>query len=630
MEERRIGRGASPLSQFADIKYSDNVFPWCQEPTESAVDNEVTHTALMFASALGKTDGIVTNIVGWGMTDRPTNQMSAWPSEQQRDKYSRDVIESGLIESTPCVQSVVVEKKSRDTGRTITYKKFAGGSLNLVAAGSPLAFRGPRIGIAHAAEVDGMGATVGVEGDPVELIFKRCEGFADAIKIVEGTPTLSPRIDRNGKKIYRSRIQYWFERSDQRKWFCPCRQCGHRQVWMWAQIRWPKGHMDKGMLHCEKCDAAHDDKQRMQSIRKGKWQATAPFTGIRGYWLNGINSLLPAEKGFRNKIHQFIEDWNRAATGMDPQFSLRTWKNTFLCEVDDPEGETEPPPEWKSVFLRREDYATESRPPILPERCLVLTVGVDVHKNRLEVNWGGHGRNNEFWGIMHNKLPGEVQDGTVWKELERELRRTFPWARSDGPPVGLSMALVDAGKWPEWIYWFLGHGSAKDHRPLDGSPVRGKVRACRGSNIFPHPHIDQRFSSLAKNLKGHWIGPDEGKDLIYTRLRLQVPEDGTIPDGYRHYPLSYPEQHFEQLTSERVSIEYVRGEEVRRYKNEEHARNETLDCENYGEAAFKLLRPNWDAIEEDLRGRLDSQKEEDEEEEKPRKRKNWITGGGNW
>lgn len=618
MEERKIGRGASPLSQEGDIDYATNVFPWCEEPTDSAIDSTVTHTVLMFAAAMGKTDGIVSNIIGWGICEKPTNMMTAFPIEMQRDKFSRDVFTAGLCDSTPAVNCRVVEKKSRDTGNTISYKKFPGGSYNMVTTGSIYSFRGPRVGIAHAAEVDGMPASVGNEGDPVELLFKRCEGFADAVKIIEGTPTLSPRTDKDGKKIYRSRIQYWFEKSDQRKWHCPCRDCGKENVWEWNQIRWPKGHPHKGMIYCKHCDAAHDDKQRMASVRKGKWKATAPFSGVRGYWLNGINSLLPPEKGFRNKIHQFICDKQRAEEGMDPQFSIRTWKNTFACEVDDPEGETEAPPDWKAIFARREPYILEgNNAPCVPRGGLVLTVGVDVHKNRLEVSWGAYGRKEEYWGIMHNVLMGEVQDESVWKELERELRRTF--RHETGATKELDFALVDGGKWPDWVYRFM------QNLALKGSEVHGRVRACRGASIFPHPLVDPVFKSLAKNLKGHWVGGDEAKDLIYTRLKKPIGENGEIPEGYRHYPLSFPQIHFEQLTSERVSVEFSRGEEIRRYKNDDHMRNEALDCEVYGLAAFRLRRWNFDAIESDLLAQI-APKEEEERETRPARKRNWVTG----
>ena len=47
-------------------------------------------------------------------------------------------------------------------------------------------------------------------------------------------------------------------------------------------------------------------------------------------------------------------------------------------------------------------------------------------------------------------------------------------------------------------------------------------------------------------------------------------------------------------------MEYKKGEEQRRFKNAEKARNEALDCSIYEMAAFRLRQWNFDAIEEKI------------------------------
>lgn len=547
MDERIVGRGVSPLTQNGPVPYRRNAWPWCEEPSNTAADESVEMTVLWLGSALGKTDGISGNIIGWGIAEKPTNIQSLFPIELQRDKFSRDIIQAGLIDATPSVNRAVVEKKSRDTGNTVSYKKFVGGSIYMLAGGSVNAYRGQRIGISHMGEVDAFDASIGVEGDPVLLAKMRTEGFHAAF-IVEGTGRFAPEIrSEEGRtiKIYRSRIHYWYEQSDQRRWFCPCRKCGALQFLLFRQIRYPQGKPHLAVYCCAKCDASHTDPQRIEMVRAGKWFPTrpkapqsaaadyehglinenaspllsdlpplAPFDGIAGFWLNGFNSLLPPARGSRTKIHQFIRDAERAEKGMDPEFSKRAWINTVCTGLNSPESQGEAPPSWKDIYDRREDYADEHGRIIVPMGGLVITAGIDVHKNRLEITWGAYGRNEEWWGLAHNAIMGEVQDQAVWRELERELRREFD--HETGAKIGLSMALVDAGKWPEWVYWFLGHLSRS------GSPVRGKVRAVRGAAKFPHPLIDRRYVTLAKQLKGHWMGVDEAKDLIYTRLRLEA------------------------------------------------------------------------------------------------------------
>lgn len=365
--ERYIGRGASPLSKNGDIKYRFDICPWVREPTDSAVDPEVQILVLQWASAMMKTDGVGSNIIGWSMTESPVNIQVTFPTEDRRDQYSRDVIDAGLIASTPCLRELLPTKKSRDAGNTIAYKRYPGGSLSMVGAGSVSSFRGPRIGCSWNAEVDGMKGAVGQEGDPVFLSLKRCEGFPDAIKVIEGTPTIKNH----------SRVEWWLLQSDRRMWFVPCRSCGTFQVLMWSQrspaqfhnlidhkpiphmtVAWPKlgrNRFEKAVVLCNRCGISHNDNQRVRSVLEGEWKPTAPFSGIRGYFLNGINSTLPPEKGFRHKLHQFAVDAHRARHSQNPRETIKVWVNTFLAETYQEESNTKA--EWRSVYDRREEYA---------------------------------------------------------------------------------------------------------------------------------------------------------------------------------------------------------------------------------------------------------------------------------
>jgi phage terminase large subunit GpA-like protein len=618
VEERFLAEGQSPLSTGHAIRYRHDIMPHAVEPMDAADDPEINIIVLWFGRRMAKTEGVCGNIVGRTVTDDPGNIYAMGPTDDSVYQFSRDMIEP-MIESTPALQKVFVEKKSRDSGRTVDYKRFAGGSLYIVNAGSPSKMRGMAAKVVLIREVDAFPASTKNEGDPVEKALGRAEGFGDAIKVLESTGTLAPTFDADGVKKYNSRIHQWYERGDQRKWFCPCRVCGRLQWLKFEQIKTLTRKRETEFYLCEKCDADHNEAQWRRMVLSAKWFPTAGLSeidlsdiantfkkaraanpAVRSYWINGFNSLLPKGKGYRTKLTQFVEEAARVAS--DPE-AKRVWINEVDTTLWDPTAEGEKPPEWKPVYDRREDYATPTRI-IVPAGALVLCVGVDVHKNRLEVNWGAYGRGEEYWGILHNVLMGEVQDEHVWKELDKELQREFQ--HELGNKIGLSFGLIDAGKWPEWIYYFLRMIRAT------GSPVAGRVRACRGASKFPHPLIDSRYTSIAKQLKGHWIGGDEAKDLIYTRLRLAPKEDGSLPTGWRHYPMSYGQVHFEQLMSERVTIEYAGGEEIRRYKNEAHARNETLDAEVYQLGAFRLRRWNMDAIEAEL-----TRKEEPPPEKKP-------------
>jgi phage terminase large subunit GpA-like protein len=267
-----------------------------------------------------------------------------------------------MIDSTPAINKVVVEAKSRDSGNTLTYKKYLGGSLYVTAARSASNFRGPRAGVVWCDEIDGFPSSVGGEGDPISLAFKRAEGFEDSIKLLSGTPTLKNH----------SNIENWLLKSDRRVRLVPCRRCDRLQLLMWrhkrsdiavsqATVVWPqtgRNRLEKAVILCAECGASHNDGQRLQMIHDGQWKPTLPFNGIRGYWLNGINTTLPAEKGFKHKLHQMAVDAHNAANSNNKRETTRMWTNTFLAETFQEEQDVKQ--EWQKMWSRREEWPTVS------------------------------------------------------------------------------------------------------------------------------------------------------------------------------------------------------------------------------------------------------------------------------
>jgi hypothetical protein len=213
-------------------------------------------------------------------------------------------------------------------------------------------------------EVDAFPRSTKGEGDPIEKALGRAEGFGDAIKVIESTGTLAPEFDPDGKIKYRSNIHEWHDRGDQMKYFVPCRRCDHLQylrkvegqnVCEIANFWAPKGKLEKAVYLCEKCEADHNQAQWETMVRSGIWKPTAPLRGgVRSYWISGFNSLLPTGKGFKSKLHQFMAEADRAAKS-GPEVK-RVWINEVATELWDPEGDSEPPPDWRQVFNRRENY----------------------------------------------------------------------------------------------------------------------------------------------------------------------------------------------------------------------------------------------------------------------------------
>jgi phage terminase large subunit GpA-like protein len=140
--------------------------------------------------------------------------------------------------------SVTLVRGQKEPGcrRTVGFKKFIGGWLRIVSAGSITKFRGTAVKVILLHDLDALDK---------ESVFKalgRATGFANAIKILESTCTLAPSIDANGATVYNSNIHEIHDQGDKRKWFCPCRKCDHLQWMKYERLWWPAGQMGKNRL----------------------------------------------------------------------------------------------------------------------------------------------------------------------------------------------------------------------------------------------------------------------------------------------------------------------------------------------------------------------------------------------
>lgn len=553
-------------------RYDFGAGPYQREPQESYTDPKVQVTVLMWASRTGKTETL-NNLDGYIIDHDPKAVLVVYPTLDSATKWRKEFF-NPMIRATPRLRGKI-NIKARHADNTMLSLKFPGGHIAAIGTNSPSGFRQIQAPVVRCDEIDAM--EDGKEGDPIALAFKRADNYADSIQVLSSTPTIKGH----------SRIETWMERSDYRQWFCKCVQCGFAQVLKWGQVRWPEDKPEEARYHCEQCEHPHTDAERREMVENGEWRPTKPFRGVRGYWLNGLNTLFPAKKGFVNKLHQFVSEYLEAKAGGKP--SMRAWKNTFLAETDEPSEESEAPPDWKAIFERREDYGL-----IVPLSGLFLTAFVDCQLNRLEVSWTAWGREEESWAMDHVVLDGHVRDREVWQKLRHELARKFDHAA--GADIRLGMGLVDGGQYAEDVYRFMREIASN---PVPG--VTGKLRASKGIGQHGHPVIDRKWRTVAKNLKGYHIGTWEAKDRIYERLRMGLP---ALPEetreGVMHFNRKFSEEYFQQLAAETPVTVYERGQEVRKYINPKNVRNEGLDLEVGKLAAFRLHPRNFDAIEVEL------------------------------
>lgn len=551
---RRLSKEVSPITGF----YRVAAAPFQREMQESFTDPDVQVTVFCMASRLGKTE-VINNLIGYKVEFDPSNILFCWPTIDRAKIWSKQIL-APAIRSTPALRDRFRETRSKDADNTILSKRFPGGTLSAIGSNSPSGFRGTQAPTVIGDEADGMENNL--EGDPILLLFKRAENHPDSTQIVSSSPTLKGA----------SRIWSWLERSDFRKWFVPCHHCGEFIVLHRDHLRYPDGQTQKAEYECNACAKMLNAQQRFDMVMAGKWMPTQPFNGIRGYWLNGMNSPFAVKKGYTNKLHQFAaEIEEHKAQGEEAMITLT---NTFDAECYEMVSQSASAEE---LFARCEEY------PVIPSDVLMLTVGADEQEDRIEALCVGWGAEEQAWCIEHRVFNGNTEQNEVHEEFDQWLMEIR--TRADGLQMKIAQAFLDSGFNSKTVYAFT---RKREHR---------KVFASKGVRFGPL--CTARPSRRNEQNAGVFIiGTNSAKTSIFHRLKIKENGPRKI-----HYPKGrgFTEDWFEQFTAEHLVLDRVNGMPAYVWKKkDENARNEALDCYVGAFAAMAQMRPNWAAVKERL------------------------------
>jgi phage terminase large subunit GpA-like protein len=503
---------------------------------------------VMKAAQVGATEMLL-NFIGYVIALAPANMLLVMPSLTMiRENTPRRI--DPMIEHTPEVRRRVVRSEGKVGGNTRTEKRFAGGQLNMAGATSAAGLRSIPAPYVLLDEVDAYPPSAGEEGDPVALALRAQTTYIARRKSVMISTPLTKGF---------SRIEKAFIESDQRQWFCPCPHCHEHWCMRWENVHWPEGRRDLAHLVCPHCGGIVEERERHAMVAAGEWRATAPGDGrTAGFHIGGL--LTP----FRTLAQFAIE---HGQVYRDPA-RYKVFKNTWLGELWD--DEAGPAPDSFALMDRLEDWGKA-----LPAGVVVLTAGVDVQDDRLELEIVGWGRDEESWSIDFKIIWGDPAGAEVWKILDQDLRQTFAHARAVPAMPILACAIDSGGHHTASVYGFTGERHQRHVWAIKG---RG------GAGVPIWPRRPARASRVREKSPVYLVGVDTVKETTYARLKLAEPGP-----GYCHLPAGRDREWFIQLTSERQATRYVKGRAVREWRLNGGARNEALDCRVYATAALHGL-----------------------------------------
>ena len=528
-------------------KWDTNRTPYMKEILMCITDIETKKITMMCSAQIGKTEMLL-NVLGRYMHLDPCPILFVQPTVDDAKSFSKERVEP-MIRDTTILKKLISKTNRREEG-TVQEKMFPGGYVRFVGANSPSGLASRPIRITLLDEIDRFPLSARKEGDPVKLAERRTNNFYDSKNIRVSTPTDDAT----------SKIQLLYLASSQEEWCLPCPVCGEYQPLDFEQMTYLD--LEEPELECKFCGHSSQEKEwKSKRQLNGKWIAKFPVEKEhRGFHLNALASPWVTWKEI---VKEFLEV-------KDDDYQYRTFMNTVLGKTFS--VNLEAAIDYEAIYETREDYGAE-----LHDDVVILTAGVDVQDNRLEVEVVGWGYEYESYGIMYRDFPGDPGKEEVWQQLDTFLKKKFYFKNKKY--LMIAATLIDSG----------GHHTGSVYKYVYKKEKRGiyaiKGQGAWGVNILNGFRKTTKKGAPQINLLS--LGVNALKDLTYSRLSIL---EGA---GKCHFPKAstqgYGIDYFKGLTAEvKVKKSTPKGMKIA-WEILDGRRNEPLDLRNYNTAAIELI-----------------------------------------
>jgi phage terminase large subunit GpA-like protein len=361
------------------------------------------------------------------VSNEPSPIMLLLPTEADARDYVVSDLEP-IFDASPSLRGLLSDEADESGRNTLTSRRFAGGSLKVIAAKAPRNLRRHNIRVMIADEIDAM--EPGAEGNPLTLAERRTLSFANRRIIAGSTPTIEET----------SNVLRLYGASDQRVFEVPCPACGTFSEIMWQHIEWEPDRPETAAYRCPHCRDLIEERHKPAMVAQGRWRITRPeVTGHAGFRINALVSGL-ANAAWRRLATEFL-------AAKDDPATLQVFVNTILGqgwrEAAEEVSETE-------LQTRAEPFGLDAIPP----EVIAVTAGVDIQDDRAEVSLIGWTKTGEMLVLAHLIVWGSPDDHGTWAELDALLRSR--WQHPHGGSLRIDAAIIDSGDgdWTQAVYNF--------------------------------------------------------------------------------------------------------------------------------------------------------------------------------
>ena len=561
-------------------KYSTSVTPyldWENSPLDALDDPNVQVVCCQKSAQVAWTSGILGNFIGKIIDTEPSPILVLFPKEGAAKEYMDEKF-TPMVEATPALREKI-DIRLRAQGQRQLFKKFAGGFLKLVGSNSPASVKSSPVPIVCVEEPDDCNLNLRGQGDSIKLAKERTKTYRRPKIVLGGTPTISGV----------STIAAEMELSDKRVGMIPCHDCGEAHALSFDYLKcdedpnsnhpiFGKKLPETAYYVCPHCGSVWNDMQKNRNVKRGWWQATAPFHGTAGFYLNELYSPFPG-----SVFSELMKKWLTAQHEME-QGDITPMIAFVNSSMGIPFEMTNDGVKEDELAERGEDYEELT----VPRGGILLTMGVDVQHDRLAIIIRAWGRGEESWLVYWGELHGNTIDrnSDIWKKLA-EMIFQAAYIHENGTKLKIAAVSIDSsdGNTSDAVYDFV--------RRCRGQRVN--VMAVKGSQnpdkeIFSKARpIDLKHKNTKADKYGvqvYSVGVSKAKDLLIDEhARINLTGNGA---GRMHFYSGVRADYFAQLLSE-IKVPSRLNKHKKVWQKKVGVRNEALDCEVYALHAARSL-----------------------------------------
>lgn len=358
-----------------------------------------------------------------------------------------------------------------------------------------------------------------------------------------------------------------------------CPSCGGEQVILFDNFKWPgqatlTGDIEadansirrnrSAWYECEHCNSRWNDYQRDKAVHAAMihgWKSTdgTAIDQPRSLYFHFPSWLSPYVS-----LSDVVADWLEA---QGDEEKLRKWYNRHAGVSYRIDSTTEV--DLTSLKDRAEEYSAD-----VPMDAGILTAGIDVQNNRIEMEVVAWGVGNESWGIANAVFYGDPRLPDVWNQLDTALMQRYQ--HESGETIHISRAFIDSGYCTSHVYKFCAPRKSRG------------IYAIKGASTHDAPEILGPTRQRIGNIKAEVfiLGGNKLKSTMFGYLALEQPGA-----GYCHIPVGYDAVWHEQIQAEHQVTKRIGGKPAQIWeKKKAGLANEAVDKRQYALAAMLSMR----------------------------------------